>query len=746
MAFTLGNPLNDRVRPLLEGRQRVGMWIEVHAADYLEAEPPYAQGLMEYLGDLLEENASTSLFGTLGLRPQTLVVVWPPALTLRAGFPASPDPLVSVFQAHLRGYGARAYWDIRLVDADRGPELLPVPVTRLSGWLDPQLQRVPRGTGTRLLKGGYDPRPLLQAAQVASGTLACIAIALVAAYLEGYRPRALVVPPDTFAEARLANLRLPAGLCSPANPGFVSRLRDELSQGQGGGTELQSVACGLQDQSLDQPGTRLAAALANTCYQTAGMPRDWAGTLQNTADVDEVMRRDPDVPVMLAQLQAECEKRRMETEEWLTGRIVATYVGRADNPEAATLREQAIQVGSAGLDPRLKGCFMAGAHATAAPRSYADLCRIQEPHPKIWEVLSGISTEPVTRSYRKTRFSGIPKVPLWNCDLRLDRGTPAASVAASWGVPMVEPRRYGDEGLGSQLQLEALLMATETGKDPGSCGSVVARRLGTWQRAHPLVAAIKAGTTGVQDHQLCAQVCAAAWSLKPLAPEKLWLTPNADLSLCTAPIAPNDAALPSDSLTTGLGILSYGRFEPLRLPWHGNSRARPPSASAGGWVAPSVSQICSFHVVAQGYLSTGAQDWPPGGPTAWAGVDHSDGEPGVAAAAALAFASEGLNHRWGAEECGAVAAACYAELAMVVRRPTRPGANWKADFSSKIQEIAAMSSEDVESSHPWCALIHPYVGRGNRNAALDSTCRSGVDGARTAMERAIDRVMRGGEE
>ncbi|MDP2313218.1 MAG: hypothetical protein Q8P41_09960 [Pseudomonadota bacterium] len=589
-------------------------------------------------------------------------------------------------------------------------------------------------------------------------------------------------PEATLTAAPVPDTRfLPVGLCSAPFPVFVDELRCQVAQAAVGvatapcaappaaAADLQATFCGVLDRERDAPAFGLGAAaraVAQACYVARGRPGTYAGPVNpdgDWVDAAALLQDDGEAASTLATLVAECDTARDRVQQRVAGAILATHVGGGRNAEQVALRQSARDTASAGMAPASAACFDAGIATGWGGARWGDLCgpvptdlagyaawvRFDGANePANWAALGegvadprdlGTGTEPVVTRYRDARFvqsspSVGPDATLWRCHDALVAEGRSDTVRGEWRFAVPRPARYDLAGAGarSQLALESALLGQRAGTDLGACWSEVGALLGGWEAAHPIYTALDPAGWPAPAQQLCGQACAVAWGLATPAPGHVSVTPSADVSACVTgepPSRAGDAAFPL-----------------LRLPWNG---APFDDAREAAWTAPDALDVCAFHLVAQDTLAFARKDWLPAGmgAQAWAGesaTGEAGGPNGLAYRAAQELRTAGAENRWGEQECGAAATACFAGIALE-QRFVGGRLGWAGAFDSAVLATGRAREREVRTEAPWCALVLPYLAPSVQKDTLDLSCQRGVDSARGAVRGAIAARVAGQE-
>ena len=661
------------------------------------------------------------------------------------------------------------------------------------GWLNQDLSLTTPGLGGLVAsRPHYWRYPVAQAARGAAlivlGTLlfvvmhgaTMLAIRLVA-------PR----PPDP-APSFVAERWVPASACTLANPRYVEALRAQvfsvsrpgLSQG-GARWDAQADLCGLFDRELDgwvgtledharpDGGNLGDAAAAQACFELLGRPEVYADQDAQArgiwADPERLLRSEDTAVSALAgtvkALRASCAAHRPLLADALRGAILATHVGGltatsklaplVNLPNAAgprALRAHALEVATSGAPVDQSGCVSAGSRLGWEGGDYPDLCATAiDPADPLRALAGDLSqdTEPsVVRRYTQARFGPTlkrapgagPDAPVWACHQALIAGTRATTRLGRWGLPIPVPGAYdvtAAHGAKSQLQVESAIGGRADGLDLGACWSLIADTLTSWTPAYPLVAEVKAEGWPDAAQRVCGQLCAVGYGLADRAGDALWATPSEDLALC----------LHLDPTRDWRASATPAGFPALTLPWSGEGEAAPPSYSPNRRVAPTAEQVCAFHLIAQGQFSPDDPKWLPAGLEArsWAGERRdprvsAGGDDGWAAWAIEGFAETGLDHRWGERECASAALTCFGAIALETVEDPLSRLGWAGRYDARARELARLPAEDLAASHPWCALVQPYLKPVEQRDQADATCRAGVLDARDAIAEALRRA------
>lgn len=553
--------------------------------------------------------------------------------------------------------------------------------------------------------------------------------------------------------------------------------------------DLQADYCGLLDRALDQPDLVLKkgvtvnpAELAATqaCFNVLGYPDPYKLELPENngprvfgdpvAFLDNSELAIRPLQSLVAELEAACGAYRGRIDARVEGAVFATHLGLPANPhgdgQVAALRSSLLdRVLSDETDTDAR-CFRAGAADTLFAATYPEVCgpdiTVLPPEGvgPIWTKLkeSGGSGEGVIERYVSARFGhepeATPRTPaLWACHLDLASRAGQTSFRGAWDLSIPIPHAY-DVNAGavrSQLELDAALGALRTGAQGGNCWPVVADRLAHYEPAHPLLGAFDEKADFSIEQQLCGQACAVRYHLRePVAGS--WITASEDLRLCVDRTPPS-LGEGSDASVTALLVDASPQpaFDRLRLPWNGRSRAEAPAR-------PTIEQICSFNLVAQGLLPA-----PEGGllvsgveRVAWAG-ETTDGSRlaggirGAAASAAVSLSTYGGSRSQ--ETCANVAAQCFVSLLLENVRSDPPPARylWPVEWARSVAAVSSRTGgrggEPRAALTPWCEIVAPYlVPNGTLpEGQLDFPCAKGVDEQRARIAATIKGIAaRGG--
>ena len=543
--------------------------------------------------------------------------------------------------------------------------------------------------------------------------------------------------------------------------------------------------CGLVDRRLDGWKTSgaegwdfAALAASKACFNVLGRPHDYRapdGMPRFLPDPtrmleDPSMRVEPLV-ALVAQLEGRCNDALVEIERQVEGAILATHVGTADlGGEGGALRQLAMERAADRFSRSERACFEAGTRVGAdAPRDHDALCapdgRSQpdlglDPGDPWARLASGAPPEtPVTPvgvvpRYVDARFGvrvgardpmddarwPAPRARaaaapgLWRCHLGLAGEVewrsvgPTARVDGAWSRAVPVPTRYdigGGSGAMQQLDLDATLTALAAGGDAGRCWRVVSERLATYLPVHPLLPKQAVAGWPSAEQQLCGQVCAVRYRLRSTPRSTPWVTPESDLVACTSPGEP-----------LGTDATPPGWMHQLRLPWNNVD---------GRWVAPSVTSICAFHLVAQSYFSEGDASVIADGaaPVEWAGqsgpglVLGGDRDAALAVVGARALSSYGRARS--THTCGHVATQCFVTGLLAVAGGSGEVSGWRSRWASWVGRMAGGQAGRMEETNPWCRLVQPYLRADGSlpEGQLDFPCARGVADTRTAVEAAL---------
>ena len=537
---------------------------------------------------------------------------------------------------------------------------------------------------------------------------------------------------------------------------------------------------------------RLAATKA--CFNVLSYPYTYEAR-GDSSDPQSISRADParffddpdlriDALVSLVRrMDTRCDRERSRMELQLRSAVLATHVGdrQPDTPlaretEAQALRRVARDTFEAGLGPAELECVSAGlSDGVLKLHDYPDLCGrtgstigVSESTSftdKPWERLGprpdalppdGADRESqlLVERYTRARFNSNhpPQDLAWRCDatLRANSTSVRSRPTGTWDRSVRLARTYSSWGLvDRQLDLDAALNGLES--QPGRlgvCWDLVAADLGTYAPVHPLLEPPMVDGWPSEEQQLCGQVCATRYRIRSSKAGARWVTPGTDLASCI------DGGEP---VTDEVVDSSPDRFDVLQLPWNGQGagsnrhRTRTPARSPA-----SATDICAFHLVAQGYLGAGDPALLADGTVAslWAGdsVEASrlaGGVEGDAAKAARSLSSYGRARS--SRTCGDVAAQCFATGLLTVTDPA--GAihykpyQWTRAWRSWFQGIAGSRRHKVEAPSPWCTLLTPYlqVDGALPEGQLDYPCAKGVDDTRRAAADLIAQLAQAAE-
>jgi hypothetical protein len=627
----------------------------------------------------------------------------------------------------------------------------------LSGWLDRDLgvqPDHPRDAATGVLVARDTRSPLLGQILMAMSVTAWVLFGTLGVsgglhWISQPKVEAELATPTVAPQPAIS-------VCSADHRRFVEQLRCEvahLAEGREAGegdcdqvpedVDLQAAWCGLHDRALDgqtalsgDDWSELAAAQA--CFDVLGRPWQYAreGSGSTAADPERLLR-DPGLKVsalvdVVDRLDDACDTYRDKLERKVAGAVLATHVG-GPSDEAQALQQLAFKRVLQGLAEPVQSCLLAGrAEGARTSQRWLHVCGEQlDERPwetdKAWNALAGdapLDRPALVDRYLAARFGERePTEGLWACHLQLERREPAGTGLGRWDLSVPVPGSYADPGVGSQLLLDAWLLALREGSESGGpCWAEVDRMLAGYTPVHPLLGGVAREGWPSDEQRVCGQVCAARYRIG--APSGEWVTPGADLASCL------DAAAPSDDVVAG-----NGRLDRLRLPW---------SASASGaWVAPRAADVCAFNLVAQGLLPGALPD--DLAPPAWAGEVVSGsgiagGREGIAARAADALASFGRNRS--TATCGNAAVACLAAEMLDVLGDPRVGAHeWRDAWSRRVASIPIRSREEL-ADRPWCRIVRPYVDEDHKlpEGDLDFPCALGVEQARRRLETTVARL------
>ncbi|MFM2247857.1 MAG: hypothetical protein RL071_3932 [Pseudomonadota bacterium] len=574
--------------------------------------------------------------------------------------------------------------------------------------------------------------------------------------------------------------------------------------------DLQAAWCGLRDRDADVwvatissgdkkkevPWADLAAARA--CFNVLGKPYRYGFNLDPSAGPGATRVADPELLLLdeslkiqglvsvVAELDQTCDQLRPWLLRQTQGAILATHVGEpalisrpaVDGPSA--LRSLVSGAAMEGLAQSESSCFQHGMSygiteswqqdglGVRPPQRYTELCRRSvspismpdgaeaavggsaaddlEATRVAWAKIGGPADPaqaPLVERYMASRFAGgraIPKEgdgPTWACHAALvaGEGEPVLGALGLWEVPVGVPQSYNVRrgAVGQQLAFDAALGFLDADSNGlGACWRIVKDLTLTYPRVHPLLGPPEQPWPSVEQ-QVCGQACAAAYHLRPLPEGATWVTPLEDLRLC---------------LDGGPPRLDEGnrRLDRLQLPWN--------PAKDGGWKPARASELCAFHVIAQGYL-------PP--PVVvgeipsqlWAGTGTRNsqlagGPDGTAQKSALALSSVGKARS--INSCGHVAAQCMVAGMLDVMGQDRYRAyEWSTAWNRDVLALVNPDSRggdgrvSVMNDSPWCGLIQPFVSRDGRlpEGQLDYPCAFGVEETRTAIYNSIRTISAG---
>ncbi len=544
---------------------------------------------------------------------------------------------------------------------------------------------------------------------------------------------------------------------------------------------LQPDYCGLLDRTRDQPelviGGNVAvnpAELAATqaCFNVLGYPDPYRLPAavgdgprvygDPVAFLDNAELAIQPLQSLVAQLEAACEGYRGRIDARVEGAVFATHVGVPSgipaDEQVATLRSRLLDdalVDETDTDAR---CFRAGAADALSAATYPELCGEGPPVlppegvGQIWTELDepGVPGEGVIERYVTARFGServaTGRTPsLWACHLDLAERRAQTAFAGNWDLAIPIPHAY-DVNAGAirtQLELDAALGALRTTTEAGACWSVMSDRLAHYQPVHPLLGAFDEKAHFSVEQQLCAQACAVRYHLSD-ATAGTWITPGADLRLCvdrTPPTGGNDAEFAFDP--TLVDASPQPAFDRLQMPWNSRKNVGP--------VRPSIEQICSFNLLAQGLLPT-----PEGGllasgaeKVAWAG-ETTDGSRlaggirGTAASAAVNLSTYGGSRSQ--ETCADVAAQCFVSLFLDdVKQETPPARYlWPEEWARSVAAVSSRTGGGGGGAAratltPWCEIVAPYLVPSGAlpEGQLDYPCAKGVDEQRARIAAVV---------
>ena len=568
------------------------------------------------------------------------------------------------------------------------------------------------------------------------------------------------------------------------------------------------------DKSKEVPWADLAAARA--CFNVLGKPYRYGFNLDPSATASTGRVADPELLLLdealkiqglvsvVAELDQTCDQLRPRLLRQTQGAILASHVGEptplgvqaADGPRA--LRTLVAGAAMGGMSQSESACFAHGMQygvlegwaegagpGNSPPMRYADLCRRATPpvdrleRPPVadpaaagqmasqlagasgapapsddfeatrmsWAKLGGAvpaDGPPLVTRYMEARFSLGRKIPAegdgptWACHADLATGIPGATQVAlgAWEVPVGQPSTYRlrTGSVSQQLAFDAALQQIDAAPGSlGGCWGIVKDLTLTYPRVHPLLGPPEQPWPSVEQ-QVCGQACAAAYHLRPLPEGATWVTPLEDLRLCLDGGAPR-------------GDEGLRRLDRLQLPWN--------PKQGGGWQPARASELCAFHVLAQGYL-------PPAVVVGevpsqlWAGTGERNsqlagGPDGTAQRAALALNSVGKARS--INSCGHVAAQCFVSGMLDVMGQDRLRAYewaqaWDRDVVALVnpdKRTEASSRQSVMQTSPWCGLVQPFVSRDGRlpEGQLDYPCAYGVEETRTQVFNSIRAIASG---
>lgn len=561
------------------------------------------------------------------------------------------------------------------------------------------------------------------------------------------------------------------------------------------------------NKSKEVPWADLAAARA--CFNVLGKPYRYGFNLDPSATASTGRVADPELLLLdealkiqglvsvVAELDQTCDQLRPRLLRQTQGAILASHVGEptppgqvaADGPRA--LRALVAGAAMGGMSQTESACFAHGmghgvlerwaesSGSTAPPMRYNELCRRAPTGPApeeapageteaasalraaaaersddfeatrmSWAKLGGRVPDdalPLVTRYTEARFGRDRKLPAegdgptWACHRELAQGIPGASQTAlgAWEVPVGLPSSYRVRSgiVSQQLAFDAALQQLDAAPDSlGRCWPIVKDLSLSYPRVHPLLGPPEQPWPSVEQ-QVCGQACAAAYHLRPLPEGATWVTPLEDLRLCLDGGAPR-------------GDEGLRRLDRLQLPWN-------PKAGDGGWQPARASELCAFHVLAQGYL-------PPAVVVGevpsqlWAGTGERNsqlagGPDGSAQRAALALSSVGKARS--INSCGHVAAQCFVSGMLDVMGQDRLRAYewaqaWDRDVVALVnpdKRSEGNPRQSVMQTSPWCGLIQPFVSRDGRmpEGQLDYPCAFGVEETRTQVFNSIRAIASG---
>lgn len=664
----------------------------------------------------------------------------------------------------------------------------------LSGWLTRSLEIWPlRPSELRvgvLQERDVGGRWLAQAKEAGSVTMSVIigaAVLAITVYLAA-RPQERDAPPPSTLDPQPS-----LSVCSSDHQAFVDELRCQVAHfAQGGdpsarvcrdeGSEVPAAGveegartrrlvdqrpqwCGLRDRMIDgniaaddeSPWADLAASRA--CFNVLGHPYNYERPSELPGE-----RTGRPIPQLLLEpsplqieplravvdaLDAACDELRPQWERRVEGAILATHIGvpaaaeiAADRQprESARLRLMAASVAMEGLRPKEERCFRTGMdEGVGLLTTYEGLCGSGLPatvatSSHAWRALGAAEGEPsaqAIKAYHETRYprADLAATDLWTCHDKLSEyAAPSSSAPALWGLSVPIPERYDPNGAGvnSQIELDASMRALRNGTGGGPCWSVLGRLLQRYEPVHPLLQPEDALAWPSPEQQLCAQVCAVHYEVRSSPLANRWVSPKEDLSRCVTDSAP-------------LAELAYDRaqIDRLGLPWNGTERL--------GWQLPEADAICAFNLVAQGYMTQGEHSvlLDALAPFGWAGETEvgsgiAGGEEGHAARSAQNLDSYGRSRS--RTSCGYVASQCFVTgLLGVMGKPGAEPYQWRAGWSTWYGELVRARPQDLESSSPWCGLVHPFLPRSGAlpEGQLEYPCAKGVDDTRMAVEQVL---------
>lgn len=537
--------------------------------------------------------------------------------------------------------------------------------------------------------------------------------------------------------------------------------------------DLQAAYCGLLDREIDGWTADLGTTRANfadvaasqACYNVLGHPDPYrlkglgvpAGREHGDPQKflrDEELGIEP-LKTLTGALNEACEVYRTRVESRVEGAVFATHVGAplGDDPmresEAARLRRLLLDVGMVGVPFEGRQCFETGMQEGVSSQRYAGVCDTSsEPdrkdrefeERKIWRKMGGQAPAGdgalVVDRYVHARFGvGVPKSApaLWQCHLGLQgvAALPESVPRGQWDFEIPIPRAYRISGGGPriQVQMDAVLGSISDGLKAGVCWSVVHKRLSAYKPVHPLLGSLETVDWPSDEQQLCGQICAAYFGVRRSGNASQWVTREDDLKECMYRRPPSD--------TPDLG---GGTLDRLRLPWN--------YAGRRGWIDPTDAQICAFNMAAQnmfppleeGFLVSAKSPKQFGGETV-SGSRIVGGRNGSAAKAA-----EGMNRRGAAsvlsvDTCGDVATMCFSSVMVrVMGRDDKERYEWFDTWQQEVEALTKLKREELYDLEPWCVPIDQYLIPDRESAQLDTTCREGVERARSNVTSVIKKM------